>query len=173
LPTTPDLDLTLATILQVAPAAAERRAAVAAGVMAWARAKRGLHLALGAGVLRGSFQFDEVAADAWWIPLHLAVGIDFRSDRWEGGGEIGPNLTVLSVLGRNLEQAESQVRLEWGGRAAAFSRFWFSKNFALYLSGEALFRPSRYALLIDPQGRVGFTPVLWLGGSAGLSCKLE
>jgi hypothetical protein len=141
--------------------------------MGWARAKRGFHVALGAGVLRGSFQFDGVAADAWWVPLHVAAGISFQADRWEGGGELGPNLTVLSVLGRDLEQAETQVRLEWGARAAAFSRFWFSKNFAFYVSAETLVRPSSYALLIEPQGRIGLTPVVWLGGAAGLSCKLE
>ncbi|HMI87241.1 MAG TPA: hypothetical protein VK550_24285 [Polyangiaceae bacterium] len=171
--TFPPIDVSLEAVFQVAPTAGERRTAVAAGLMGWARAKRGFHLALGAGVLRGSFHFDGAAADAWWIPLHVAAGVSFQADRWEGGGELGPNVTVLSVLGRDLEQAETQVRLEWGARAAAFSRFWFSKNFALYVSAETLVRPSSYALLIDPQGRVGLTPVLWLGGAAGLSCKLE
>ena len=170
----PPVDLTFGAIVQAAPAAGPRHAAVAGGLMAWVRAKqRGLHLALGAGVLRGALQYDGAAADAWWLPLHVAAGFNFRTERWEGGGEIGPNATLLSVIGRDLEQAQSQVRLEWGGRAAGFSRFWFSKNFALYLSGEALVRPWTYALLIDPQGQVGFTPVLWLGASAGLSCKLE
>lgn len=172
-PPSTSMDLTLAPVVQVAPASGERGTTVAAGGMAWVRAKRGLHLALGTGLLRGSLQFDDVVADAWWIPLHLALGVRVDADRWEAGGEIGPNVTLLSVLGRDLAQAERQVRLEWGGRAAVLSRFWFSKNFALYLSGEALFRPSTYALLIDPQGKVGFTPALWLGGAAGLSCKLD
>jgi hypothetical protein len=167
------LDLTLGAALQVAPSAGERRTTVATGVMAWARAKRGLHVALGAGVLRGAFEFHGVVADAWWIPIHLAVGMGFESDRWEIGAELGPSVNFLSVLARDLAQAQNQIRLEWGARAAGFSRFWFSKNIALYLSGEALVRPSRYALLIDPEGQVGLTPVLWWGGSAGLSFKLE
>jgi hypothetical protein len=112
-------------------------------------------------------------ADAWWIPVHLAAGVSFQADSWEGGAELGPNITLLSVLGRDLEQAESQLRFEWGARSAGFARFWFSRNFALHLSAEALIRPKTYALLIDPQGRVGFTPVLWLGGSAGVSLKLD
>jgi hypothetical protein len=172
-PTLGALDFTLGTVLQVAPAAGDRRTTVAAGVMAWARAKRGFHLALGTGVLRGAFQFDDIAADAWWVPIHLAAGITYETEPWEVGAEVGPSATILSVRGRELEQAESQVRVEWGGRASAFSRFWFSKNFALYLAGEALVRPSTYALLIQPQGPIGFTPGLWLGGSAGLSCRLE
>jgi hypothetical protein len=172
-PSPPSFDLTLAPIVQVAPGSGDRQTAVAAGLMAWGRAKRGLHLALGTGVLRGSLDFQGVVADAWWIPIHLAAGFNFRNDRWEGGAEIGPSATILSVLARDLERAESQLRLEWGGRAAGFSRFWFSSNFALYLAAEALVRPSAYAMLIEPEGRVGFTPVLWLGGLAGVTCKLE
>jgi hypothetical protein len=171
--TLPALDLTLGGVLQVAPSAGERRATVATGAMAWVRAKRGLHLALGAGVLRGAFEFDGVVADAWWVPIHMAAGMSFESDRWEGGAELGPSVGILSVLARDLAQAQNQLRLEWGARGAAFSRFWLSKNIALYLSAEALVRPSRYTLLIDPEGQVGLTPVLWLGGSAGLSFKLE
>jgi len=172
-PTFTALDLSLGAILQVAPSAGERRTTVASGVMAWVRAKRGFHLALGAGVLRGAFEFDGVVADAWWVPIHLAAGMGFESDRWELGAELGPSVGILSVLARDLPQAQNQIRLEWGVRAAGFSRLWFSKNIALHLSGEALVRPSRYALLIDPEGQVGLTPVLWLGGSAGLSFKLE
>ena len=160
-------------MVQMAPAAGDRQTALAAGMMAWARAKRGFHLALGTGVLRGSLHFEDVVADAWWVPIHLAAGINFRNDRWEGGAEVGPSATILSVLGRDLERAQSQTRLEWGGRAGAFARFWFSSNFALYLAAEALVRPSAYALLIEPQGRVGSTPVLWLGGAAGVTFKIE
>jgi hypothetical protein len=173
-PRTPtSVDLTLGTILQVAPGGGDRGTTVAAGGMLWARARRGFHLALGTGVLRGSFHFKDVVADAWWIPIHVAAGIGFTTDRWEGVAEVGPNATILSVLARDLEQAQSQVRLEWGVRAALFGRFWLSDNFALYLSGETLVRPSSYALLIDPQGQVGFTPAWWIGGAAGLSCKLD
>jgi hypothetical protein len=157
----------------MAPGAADRRPAVAAGLMAWVRAKRGFHLALGGGVLRGSLHFDNVVADAWWIPIHVAAGFNFRTERWEGGAEIGPSATLLSVLGRDLERADSQLRLEWGGRAAGFSRFWLSSNFALYLAAEAQVRPSAYAMIIEPEGQVGFTPVLWLGGSAGVTLRVE
>jgi hypothetical protein len=171
--TVPSVDLSLETTLLVAPAAGERETTVAGGFMAWGRAKRGLHLALGAGALRGSFQFADVAADAWWIPLHLAAGVSVARDRWEAGAEIGPNVTVLSVTGRDLAEAESQVRLEWGGRVGAFTRFWLSKNIALHLSAEGLARPSSYAVLITPEGQLGSTPVLWVGGAAGISLRLE
>ena len=169
----PSLDLTLGPILQMAPSAGDRRAAVAAGLMAWVRAKRGFHLSLGTGVLRGALHFEDVVADAWWVPIHVAAGFAFQTDSWEGGAEIGPSATILSVLGRDLERAESQVRLEWGGRAGGFTRFWLSSNIALYLAAEALVRPSAYAMVIEPGGRVGFTPALWLGGSAGVTFRLE
>jgi hypothetical protein len=172
-PPSPSLDLTLAPIVHMAPGAGDRRPAVAAGMMAWARVKRGFHLALGSGVSRGSLHFDNGVADAWRIPIHVAAGFNFRADRWEGGAEIGPSVTILSALGRDLQRAESQIRLEWGGRAAGFSRFWLSSNFALYLAAEALVHPSAYAMMIDPDGRIGFTPALWLGGSAGVTFRLE
>jgi hypothetical protein len=167
------LDLTLAPILLFAPGSADRQTSMAAGGMAWLRAKPGLHVAVGTGVLRGALRFDEVTADAWWIPIDVALGFSARADRWEGGAQIGPDATILSVRGRDLEGAASQLRLEWGGRAAGFARFWFDRTFALYLAAEALVRPSAYALIIEPQGQVGLTPVLWAGASAGITCKLE
>jgi hypothetical protein len=137
------------------------------------RGNRGFHLGFGVGLLHGALQFDDAEADAWWFPIDVAVGFTAKSSAWELGAEIGPNASILSIVGQNLPQAERQVRLEVGLRASGWARFWFSKKFALFLSADGVFRPMPYALLIDPQGEVGQTPAVWLGASAGLAALLE
>jgi hypothetical protein len=166
-------ELTLGGLLLVAPSVHDRETAVASGVAAWVRGKRGFHLGFGAGLLRGSLRYNGAEADAWWIPIDVAVGFTVKTSVWEVGGEIGPSAGVLSIVGVNLEQVSRQVRVELGGRASALSRFWFSQNFALFLSADALLRPVPYALRISPEGEVGRTPWVWLGASAGLGGVLE
>jgi hypothetical protein len=166
-------ELALGGSVLVAPAVADRSTAVAGGVAAWVRGKKGFHLGFGAGVLHGSLHFTDADADAWWIPLDLAVGFTAQGAAWEMGAEIGPSASVLSIIGENLAQAHREVRLEFGGRAAVMARFWLDKKFALFMSAEGVYRPSPYALFIDPDGLVGQTPSIWLGGSAGVCASLE
>ena len=167
-------DLALGGVLLVAPSTPDRRTAVASGAAAWVRGgKQGLHLGFGAGLLHGALRFDDAEADAWWIPIDVAGGFTVKTSAWEFGAEIGPSASVLSIVGQNLPDAQRQVRLEVGVRASGWARFWFSKNFAFFLSAEGVFRPMPYALRIDPQGEVGQTPAVWLGGSAGLAALLE
>jgi hypothetical protein len=168
-----DWDFTLKGLLAVAPATPERETAVAVGASAWVRGKRTFHLGFGAGVLRGALHFKDVAADAWWIPLDIAIGFTGQTGPWELSGEIGPNASVLSIVGRDLRDASAQVRLEVGGRASLGGRFWFSEKFALFVSAEGLIRPMPYALQIAPDGEIGQMPTFWMGGAAGLSAALE
>jgi len=166
-------DVALGGVMLVAPEVERRRTAVAEGIAAFARVKRGLHLALGAGVLQGALYFDDVAADAWWIPIDVAAGFAARTSAWEIGAEVGPNLAILSIIGENLKEARRQLRVEVGGRVSVWSRFWFSKQFAAFLSAEAIVRPLPYLLDIDPRGGIGEMPTVWLGGSAGLTAALQ
>jgi hypothetical protein len=166
-------DVALGAVMLVAPAGDGRRTAVVQGITAFTRAKRGFHLALGAGVLRGALQFDAAEADAFWIPIDVAAGFTTRTTAWEIGAEVGPNASILSILAENLRQASRQVRVEVGGRVSAWSRFWFSKQFAAFLSAEAVIRPIPYVLDIDPRGSIGEMPPLWFGASAGIAAALE
>jgi hypothetical protein len=166
-------DVALGAVMFVAPAGEGRRTAVVQGVTAFARGKRGFHLALGAGVLRGALRFDAAEADAFWIPIDVAAGFSTRTTAWEMGVEVGPNASILSIAAENLRQASRQVRLEVGGRVSAWSRFWFSKQFAAFLSAEAVARPLPYVLDIDPRGSIGEMPPLWFGASAGIAAALE
>jgi len=166
-------DVTIGAAMLVAPEAERRSTAVAEGIAAFVRAKHGFHLALGAGVLHGALHFDAADADAWWIPLDAAVGFTSRPRAWEMGAEIGPSASVLFIIGENLKEARREVRVEVGGRASAWSRFWFTKQFAAFLSAEAVVRPFPHVLDIDPRGGVGEMPVVWLGGSAGLAAAFQ
>jgi hypothetical protein len=166
-------DFTVKGLLMAAPAEGTRQTAVAGGFGAWIRGQHPVHIAVGAGLLKGALDFTDVTADAWWIPLDVALGFAGRTGSWEVAGEIGPNASLLSIAGRDLKDARSQIRLELGARAAGSSRFWLSQNFALFLSAEGIFRPMPYALQINPQGEVGQMPSLWFGGAAGLSAALE
>lgn len=166
-------DLGLGGVVLVAPQGDRRQTAVAQGVAAFARGKRGFHLGFGAGILHGTLRFDIAQADAWWIPLDVAAGFTARSTAWEIGAEIGPNASILSIGGENVPQAQRQVRVEVGGRAAAWSRFWFTQRVAAFLSAEAVVRPFPYVLDIDPRGDIGKMPAVWLGASAGLAFMLE
>jgi hypothetical protein len=166
-------DMALGAALLVAPEGENRRSAVAQGVAAFARGKRGFHLAFGAGLLHGALRFDVADADAWWIPIDVAAGFTARTAVWEIGAEVGPSASILSIAGENLKQARRQVRLEVGGRVSAWSRFWFTKQFGAFLSAEAVFRPFPYVLDIDPRGGVGEMPALWLGASGGVTVALE
>jgi hypothetical protein len=166
-------DVTLGAVLLVAPQGERRQTAVAQGVAAFARAKHGWHLAFGAGVLRGALRFDDAAANAWWIPIDIGAGFSTRAKAWEIGAEIGPSASILFIKGENLKDARTEVRLEVGGRVAAWSRFWLSRQFAAFLSAEAVVRPFPHVLDIDPRGAVGEMPLVWLGASAGIAAALE
>ena len=157
----------------VAPAGNGRETALSQGIAVFARRKLGLHLALGAGLLRGSLEFEPASASAWWVPIDIAAGISTRSNSWELGAEVGPNVALLSVVGENLKDAERQFRFEVGARAAAWSRFWLSRQFAPFLSVEALARPFPHIVDIDPRGRVGEMPAIWMGVSAGIAAALD
>jgi len=166
-------ELALGGSMLVAPAVADRSTTVAAGATAWVRGKRAFHLGFGAGLLHGSLHFTDADADAWWFPLDLAAGFTVKSAAWEVGAELGPSATILSILGENVPQAQRQVRVEFGVRASVIGRFWLDSKFALFMSVEGVARPSPYVLLIEPEGAVGETPSLWLGGSAGVCASLE
>ncbi|MET0593419.1 MAG: hypothetical protein ABW133_12010 [Polyangiaceae bacterium] len=166
-------DATLGAVMLVTPEAEGRDTAFAQGVAAFVRGKRGWHLALGAGLLRGSLSFDSASASAWWVPIDFAGGFSTRAQAWELGGEVGPNVALLSIMGADLKDAERQFRLELGGRAAAWSRFWLSRQFAAFLSVEAVVRPFPHVLDIDPRGRVGDMPAIWVGGSAGIAAAID
>jgi hypothetical protein len=165
--------MALGAVMLVAPEGEHRRNAVAQGVAAFARGKRGFHLGLGAGVLHGTLHFDVANADAWWIPIDVAAGFTTRTKVWEIGAEVGPSASILSIAGENLKGARRQLRLEVGGRVSAWSRFWFSKQFGAFLSAEAVVRPFPFVLDIDPRGGVGEMPALWLGVSGGVTVALE
>jgi hypothetical protein len=166
-------ELALGGSMLVAPAAADRSTTVAAGATAWVRGKRAFHLGFGAGLLHGALHFTGADADAWWFPLDLAAGFTVKRAAWEAGAELGPSATVLSILGQNLPQAQRQIRVEFGVRAAVVGRFWLDRKFAFFMSLEGIARPSPYVLLIAPEGAVGETPSLWVGGSAGICASLE
>jgi hypothetical protein len=166
-------DLALGGVMLIAPEGRRRETTTAQGIAAFVRGKRGFHLGFGAGVLRGALRFDVAEADAWWIPIDVAAGLTTRTGGWEFGAEIGPNASVLSIVGVNLKEARRQVRVEVGGRLSTWSRFWFTKQFGVYLSAEALVRPFPYVLDIDPRGGIGEMPALWLGASVGVAALLE
>ena len=166
-------DLALGAVMFVAPAGEHRSAAVVQGVTAFVRGKRGFHWALGAGMLRGALQFDAAEADAFWIPVDVAAGFTTRTTAWEIGAEVGPNASILSIVAENLRETSRQVRIEVGGRVSVWSRFWFSKQFAAFLSADAVVRPIPYVLDIDPRGNIGEMPLLWFGASAGIAAALE
>jgi hypothetical protein len=165
-------EMTLGGVMHVAPGVDRREMAVAEGIAVFARAKRRFHLALGAGVLRGRLRFDVADADAWWIPIDLAAGFDARATAWEIGAEVGPSASILSIVGENLKDADRQLRVEIGGRVSLWARFWLSRQFAAFLSAEAVVRPFPYILDIDPRGSIGQMPALWLGASAGVAASL-
>ena len=93
--------------------------------------------------------------------------------RWEFGVELGPSASILSIIGENLNQTDRQIRLEIGGRFSVGSRLWFTKQFAGFLSAEAVVRPFPHVLDVDPRGNIGEMPALWLGASAGFAFSME
>jgi hypothetical protein len=165
-------EMTLGGVVHVAPGVSGRETAVAPGLALFTRAKRGLHLALGAGFQTAKLRFDIAEADAWWIPIDVAVGIQSRANAWEIGAEIGPSARVLSVVGVNLKEASPHVRIDLGARASAWSRFWFGEQFGVFFSAETVLRPFPHMIDIDPRGSIGQTPPLWLGASAGIAASL-
>jgi hypothetical protein len=165
-------EMTLGWLMQVAPGDERRQTALANGIAVFARAKRGFHLALGAGVLHSPLHFDVADADAWWAPIDVAAGFSAKGTAWEVGFEIGPQVSVLWIAGENVKQAQSQARVDVGGRASLWSRFWVSQRFGAFLSAEAVVRPFPYIVDVDPRGGIGQMPVLWLGASAGLAASL-
>jgi hypothetical protein len=166
-------DVAVGAVIHLAPEGERRKTAVVQGVNAFARGKRGFHWALGVGFLRGTLQFDAAAVDALWIPVDIAAGFTTRTTVWELGAEVGPNASILSIAAENLRETSRQVRVEVGGRVSAWSRFWFSKQFAAFLSADAVVRPIPYVLDIEPRGSIGEMPPLWFGASAGIAAALE
>jgi hypothetical protein len=169
----PNLDLELGSFFQSSPAASERSAALAGGVVARARWGQGFYLAGGVGVSPGSLHFAEIDTRAWWFPIDVAGGVSYRSSSFEIGGDLGPAVTILSITAENLDRAGHNVRLDVGGRASLGGRFWLSEKIALFVSTQATFFPRPYRLVIEGQGDVGATPGLWWGGTIGFATRLD
>ena len=169
----PNLDLELGSFFQSSPAAAERSAALAGGVVARARWRQSFYLSAGAGVSPGSLHFADVDARAWWFPIDVAAGFAYRSSSFEIAADLGPALTILSITAENLDRAESNVRLDVGGRASLGGRLWLSEKIALFVSAQTMVFPHPYRLVIEGQGDVGATPGLWWGGTLGFVTRLD
>jgi hypothetical protein len=163
------LDFELGPALLVAPTASATAVPVLGGISA--RASWGKEVRLAAGVL-GLFpttlHYETADARVHWLPVDLAIRLRRPGPELDMAGELGVAVAVLRARGERVDISRQETRLELGARAGVVLRNWFSESLGAHVSLNLLWFPAPKELMVRPDERLGTTPSVWVGASAGV-----
>jgi hypothetical protein len=126
----------------------------------------GLWSVVGAAGARGpvTLTFEEGwKAELLRFPLDAGARITMRRWRLRPWLALGPSLVVKAILGENLVETDREWRLDVGGTALAGATLPLFKRIGVAAALAVRWEPRPYRLDVVPVGRVGETPVWWLG----------
>jgi hypothetical protein len=106
------------------------------------------------------------------VPFDGGLRVVLPLRRLELGGDIGVALAILRLSAPALAQASPSTRLDVGARFAAWLRLWVAARLGIQLGAQMVVSFAPYDLTAKPEGKIGTTARIWLGGGAGLVVKL-
>ena len=107
------------------------------------------------------------------VPIDLSLRALWRRGRFELAGDLGVAATVHVVQGIGLAMASPKTTVELGMRSAAQLNVWANARFAPFVAIDASIAPRPGTLSVDPVGKVGQLPWLWLGAMLGATARLD
>jgi hypothetical protein len=123
-----------------------------------------------AGLLGAArFDYDTESVSLFRAGLDTAFRLQLVTPKMRWATDLGPEMTLIAVQGRDLEAARTSTRINFGARAATLLAFKWRDDLGWFLGASASFVPKAYALELEPGVPVGRTPHWWLGASLGLS----
>lgn len=107
------------------------------------------------------------------MPLALTASYLMRLSSFEVGPTLGLALDVLHMegAGEGIERPETGLRLSAGVLAGADVHLWLSRYVGLVLRLQMRAFPMLYRFEVEPAGRLGQAPRLWLSGQLGAQAR--
>jgi hypothetical protein len=106
------------------------------------------------------------------VPLAIDASFVLELGRLELGPSLGLVADVLHLRGRDVPRAQTELRVNPGLALHAEARVWLGGAAFLLVRAGATGYPRAYELAVDPLGRLGRTPRIWLGANLGLDWRL-
>jgi hypothetical protein len=125
-----------------------------------------------AGLAPSGARAADVDVEVTRIPFDAGLRLVLPRDRFEAGADLGLVLAILRVSAPALRDADTSTRLDAGARVAGWLRLWVTRRLALQLGVQLGIPFAAYDLVVQPAGKIGTTPRLWVGGGLGLAVRL-
>jgi hypothetical protein len=101
------------------------------------------------------------------LPFALTASYVTKLGRFELGPMLGLDLDVLRLRGVDVLRPQTELRFNPGALVAADSHVRLSSTLSMFLRLGLDAFPRAYALSVDPTGKLGHTPRLWLNATVG------
>jgi hypothetical protein len=107
------------------------------------------------------------------VPLALTASYLLRLSSFELGPTLGLAIDVLHIEGEGegIERPQTGIRLSPGLLAGADLHLWISRYVGLLLRLQMRAFPMVYRFEVEPAGRLGEAPRLWLSGQLGAEAR--
>ncbi len=107
------------------------------------------------------------------VPLALTASYLLRLSSFELGPTLGLALDVLHIEGQGegIERPQTELRVSPGLLAGADAHLWLSRYFGLVLRVQMRAFPMVYRFEVEPAGRLGEAPRLWLSAQLGAEAR--
>jgi hypothetical protein len=106
------------------------------------------------------------------IPFGVAASYRLRLRDVHVGPIAGLAFDLLHIEGSGVERPQTDVRLNLGALFGADLRLAVGSDVGLLVRLQMRFFPKSYRLVVDPTGRLGETPSVWLSGQLGVEWRL-
>lgn len=107
------------------------------------------------------------------VPLALTASYLLRASAFELGPVLGLALDLLHIEGdgEGVERPQTELRMSPGVLAGADAQLWISRYVGLVLRLQMRAFPMVYRFEVEPLGRLGEVPRLWLSGQLGVQAR--
>lgn len=107
------------------------------------------------------------------VPLAITASYLLRLSPFELGPTLGLAIDVLHIKGEGegIERPQTELRLSPGLLAGADLHLWISRYVGLVLKLQMRAFPMVYRFEVEPAGRLGEAPRLWLSGQLGAEAR--
>ncbi|HEY3354650.1 MAG TPA: hypothetical protein VGQ83_15465 [Polyangia bacterium] len=140
----------------------------------WRRTTIGLGVALGAGAAAAAtLELPHGRATLVRAPVDLDAYLAHGRGRVELLADLGVAGSALHVRGQGFTPDLATTILEWSLRLGAALRLWVAPRLGVGVGLEVSVVPRTYDLVVQPVGRLGATPTVWLDLTFGLCARFD